>query len=140
MPGKRNTPTNRKELLAHRRENRQNMPLAEAIMWEHLRAHRIGAQFRRQHPFLNFIVDFYCAEVDLIIEIDGATHSTPQEISYDRYRQSKLEALGYVVIRFTNAEVIQTQDVVVERIKEKVAELRAEKAARKMQASRTHPL
>jgi very-short-patch-repair endonuclease len=140
MPGKRHTSTNRKELRAHRRENCQNMPLAESIMWEHLRMHRVGAHFRRQHPFLNFIVDFYCAEVDLIVEIDGATHSTPQEISYDQYRQSKLEALGYVVIRFTNEEVIRTQEVVVAAIKERLAELRAEKASLNIQVAPTHPL
>jgi very-short-patch-repair endonuclease len=140
MSGKRNTPTDRKALLDHRRENRQNMTLAESIIWGHLRAHRLGVQFRRQHPFLNYIVDFYCPEVDLIIEIDGVTHSTPEEISYDRYRQSRLEALGYIVVRYTNEQVIQTQEVVVESIREKVAELRAAKAARKMQVKQTHPL
>jgi very-short-patch-repair endonuclease len=140
MSGKRNTPTDRKALLVHRRENRQNMTLAESIVWEHVRAHRLGAQFRRQHPFLNYIVDFYCAEVDLVIEIDGATHSTPEEISYDQYRQSELEKLGYTVIRFTNVEVIETQEVVVDKIKQWIADLRAAKAARKEESTTTHPL
>jgi very-short-patch-repair endonuclease len=116
--------SNREELLERRRENRQNMPLAEAIVWEGVRMRRLGAHFRRQPSILNFIVDLYCAEVGLIVEIDGATHSTPDEISYDQYRQRKLEALGYTVIRFTNAEVIQTQDIVLEAIRAKVAELR----------------
>jgi leucyl-tRNA synthetase len=123
--------SNREELLERRVYNRQNMPLAEDIVWEGVRMRRLGTKFRRQQSFLNFIVDFYCSEVGLIVEIDGATHSTPEEISYDQYRQRKLEELGYTVIRFTNAEVIQTQDVVLDAIRAKVVELREMKKGRK---------
>ena len=122
--------SNREELLDRRVQNRQNMPLAEDIVWEGVRMRRLGTKFRRQPSILNFIVDFYCAEVGLIVEIDGATHSTPEEVNYDQYRQRKLEAIGYTVIRFTNAEVIQTQDVVLDAVRTKVEELREMKKRR----------
>lgn len=64
----------------------------------------MGVKFKRQRPILNFIVDFFCAELKLIIEIDGNSHFTKGD--YDRYRQDKLESMGFTIIRFSEGEVL----------------------------------
>jgi very-short-patch-repair endonuclease len=101
------------------------MPLAEKIMWNNLRMDRAGLPFRRQPSILNYIVDFYCAQLGLIIEIDGPSHTTAENIEYDRHRQERLEELGYDVIRFTNEEVINSPDEVMARIQRRMKELQA---------------
>jgi very-short-patch-repair endonuclease len=117
--------TNRPELREYRRKNRREMPLAEKIMWNNLRMNRVGPAFRRQQSILNFIVDFYCPALGLVVEIDGPSHTAAADIEYDRYRQEKLESLGYDVIRFTNEAVINSPDDVVEGIKRRMTELQA---------------
>ncbi len=94
-------------------------------MWNNLRGKRIGTHIRRQQSILNYIVDFYCAKVGLVIEIDGPAHLLPQEIEYDRYRQEDIEALGYDFIRFTADEATQNPDDVIDRIKRRIEELKA---------------
>ena len=74
----------------------------------------MGFAFKRQRSIDNFIVDFFCAELKLIIEIDGNSHYRKPE--YDYYRQEKLKGLGYTILRFTEGEVIQNIESVYERI------------------------
>jgi very-short-patch-repair endonuclease len=90
---------------------------AEQRLWEQLRKRRIlGYKFRRQHAIDRFIVDFYCPEASLIVEVDGPIHEyTPVE---DAVRQEYLESLGLQVIRFTNEEIFTSLDGVVEYIAE----------------------
>ena len=97
------------------REMRHEPTPAEHLLWQRLRGRRIqGAKFRRQHVIERFIVDFYCAEANLIIEVDGAIHDyTPEE---DAVRQAFLESMGFRIIRITNNKVIQSPDSVAERI------------------------
>ena len=65
-----------------------------------------GLRFKRQHPILYFIADFYCHKAKLIIEIDGAYHDIPEQYCFDRNRENELEELGLKVIRFTNEQVL----------------------------------
>jgi very-short-patch-repair endonuclease len=116
---------NRPELLAFRRENRQRPSAPEALMWNNLRGRRIGMHIRRQQGILNYIVDFYCAKVGLVIEIDGPTHLLPQEIEYDRYRQEDIEALGCDFIRFSTDDVTQNPDAVLASIRQRIEALKA---------------
>ena len=106
------------------RQMRHEPTTAENLLWQRLRGRRVqGAKFRRQYTIDRFIVDFYCAGSRLIIEVDGAIHEyTPAE---DALRQQFLENLGFHVLRFTNGEVIQSPDAVIERIVEVLLELKA---------------
>jgi very-short-patch-repair endonuclease len=99
------------------RQMRHQPTPAEDALWQRLRNRQIhNAKFRRQHAIERFIVDFFCVDAKLIIEVDGAIHDyTPIE---DAIRQQYLESLGLMVIRFTNGEVLQQIAGVVERIDE----------------------
>ena len=78
----------------------------------------------RQRPIDNFIVEFYCAALRLVIEIDGDSHFTEQGKAYDAERTSVLEGYGLVVVRFTNVEVLQDFEGVCWRLECLVCELR----------------
>lgn len=96
---------------ARARELRKQDTSAEAKLWQALRNRNIGSRkFRRQEEIEGYIVDFICPAAKLVIEVDGATHSTDQEIARDAYRTRVLEACGLHVIRFTNDEVYRTRD------------------------------
>lgn len=99
------------------RQMRHKSTPSEAALWQRLRNRRVvGAKFRRQYAIERFIVDFVCLEHTLIIEVDGSIHEHQQE--YDVIRQLFLEAQGFRVLRFTNGEVLQSLDAVVEVIGE----------------------
>lgn len=88
---------------------------AENLLWQKLRRRQLGGyKFRRQNPIGNYIVDFYCAETRLIVEVDGDIHAY-QEVS-DAKRTADLEAQGYRIIRFWNGQVFQNMDNVLEMI------------------------
>ena len=96
---------------------RQNMTDAEKILWQKLKNKQISnCKFRRQHPVDVTIVDFYCHEAKLIIEVDGEIHNTKENIINDSNRTSHLNNLGLVVIRFTNLDVENNIDYVIDRI------------------------
>jgi very-short-patch-repair endonuclease len=102
-------------ILAHAREMRHPQTPAESELWRALRNRQFKYKFRRQHPIDRFIVDFYCAEAKLLIEVDGASHLEPKKMEYDKLRTEYLEELGYKVIRFTNDDVrFNIQGVIVE--------------------------
>lgn len=84
------------------------MTKAEACLWKFiLKAGKLnGYKFRRQRPVLNYIADFMCPELMLIIEIDGITHLDEDVIKHDEIRQKKLEEIGFKVIRFQDGEVL----------------------------------
>ncbi|KKR21262.1 MAG: hypothetical protein UT48_C0010G0010 [Parcubacteria group bacterium GW2011_GWE2_39_37] len=89
-----------------RRNLRQQGVACEQIFWNKLRNRALnGLKFRRQYSVGKYIVDFYCPGIKLAIEIDGATHSTKQEINYDKQRQEYIENLGIKVKRYTNTEI-----------------------------------
>lgn len=84
------------------------MTKAEACLWKYeLRAKKLkGYSFRRQRPVLNYIADFMCTDLMLIIEVDGITHWDEEVVKKDKVRQRKLEEVGFKVIRFDDAEVL----------------------------------
>ena len=92
-------------ILARSREMRHSQTAAEATLWIHLRNRKMEFKFRRQHPIERFIIDFYCPEVKLCVEIDGESHLEPRQQEYDAARTKYLESLGCTVIRFANEEV-----------------------------------
>jgi very-short-patch-repair endonuclease len=96
---------------------RKNLTPAEKILWQELRNRNLsGFKFRRQHPIREFIVDFFCLEKELVIEIDGKIHQLPDVNEKDENRTAELERLGLTVIRFTNEEVINNKDAVLRKI------------------------
>jgi very-short-patch-repair endonuclease len=106
-----------KELVERARVLRKNMTKAEIILWSRIRSKKInGYKFRRQQPLLNYIVDFYCDELKLIIEVDGEIHSFSEQISYDRKRDNNLKINGYHIIRLSNLEVETELNTTISKI------------------------
>ncbi|MDY6450401.1 endonuclease domain-containing protein [Acinetobacter faecalis] len=104
-----------KNLKQASRDLRNNMTDAEKLLWSRLRNKQIlGLQFYRQKPILNFIVDFYCPAVNLVIECDGSQHFTEDGLEADRVRDEALAQLGLKVLRFDNGQVMGQIDDVVE--------------------------
>ena len=98
---------------------------AETRLWAGLRKHGVeGFRFRRQVRLQEFIVDFACHEAKLVVEVDGATHSTNEEVARDSERDRKLRADGWEVARFTNDEVFHNLEGVLETIRLKLLELK----------------
>lgn len=88
------------------RELRQNMTLSEVLMWNQLKqGQMLGYDFDRQRPIDNYIVDFYCKDLRLAIEIDGSYHSAEDVAANDSVRQNRLESLGVRFLRFSDLEV-----------------------------------
>jgi very-short-patch-repair endonuclease len=99
------------------RELRKRATPPEQLLWELLRNRRLsGLKFRRQHPLGGFVADFYCAAAQLIIELDGAVHQEPTQQERDRVRQQVLQMYGIACLRFTNREVFQHTEQVLQRI------------------------
>lgn len=103
--------------------NRKNPTEAEEIMWSLLKANNIGLHFRRQHVILNYIVDFFCAEKGLTIELDGGYHNDLQQKEYDEERTKHLTNLGYTELRFTNSELLCNPEGVLAKIKSEASNL-----------------
>ncbi len=106
-------------LIPRAREMRSNMTEPEKRMWYQC-LKQLPHRFRRQRPFGPYIVDFYCAEQKLVIEIDGDSHTTDDAITYDAERTAFLEGLGLRVVRFGNLEVMENIDGVFDRLNEEL--------------------
>lgn len=98
------------------RENRINPTDAEIILWQNLRGRALKTKFLRQFIIADYIVDFVSLQARLIIEVDGAYHVETEQKEYDEGRTVRLESLGFKVLRFTNAEVLNQTDDVIKRI------------------------
>ena len=101
MRGRRGTPRARRfaKLLRKRPTPTENR------VWQLVRNRRmLGLKFRRQHPIRGFVVDFYCAELSLVLEVEGDVHLTPQQLAVDRERAAILEGLGLRVLRIRNQD------------------------------------
>jgi very-short-patch-repair endonuclease len=86
---------------------------AERVLWQRLRGKQLGVTFRRQHPYLNYVLDFVCFERRLVVEVDGSQHL---ESLHDQRRDRDLQAAGFKVLRFWNNEVLTQTDAALERI------------------------
>jgi very-short-patch-repair endonuclease len=106
-----------KTLTQRARRLRRDLTDAERKLWYRLRAHRLaGLSFRRQAPCGPFIADFLCAAACLVIEVDGATHSTDEELAYDAQRNAWFADNGYRILRVTNDDAHRNLDGVCETI------------------------
>jgi very-short-patch-repair endonuclease len=98
---------NKKSLLEIRRRLRKDSTQAEIFLWSQLRASKLnGLKFKRQHSIGNYIVDFYCASLKLIIEADGGIHSSFDQSEKDKFRDQNLREMGYTILRFPNEEIL----------------------------------
>ena len=109
---------NRRNLKTKRKHLRNNPTQAEAFLWGYLKDSQLeGRKFRRQSSIKSFIVDFYCPEEKLVIELDGDFHFDEKAIKDDERRTQKLETEGLRVIRFENQEVLLNLEAVLLKIK-----------------------
>jgi adenine-specific DNA-methyltransferase len=109
------------ELLSRARQMRRQTSDAEALLWCYLRNRQLlGYKFRRPVVLEPYIVDFACLEAKLIIEADGGQHA--EQASYDARRTTRLEEMGYKVLRFWNHEILGDTDAVLERIASELRE------------------
>ena len=112
IPGQRVT----KEKLQRAKELRRDMTPAEKLLWNELRANKLGVHFRRQQVIAGFIVDFYCHKAALVVEVDGDIHDLQQE--EDTRREKVLTDLGLRIVRFRNEDILKDLSMVLEKIKE----------------------
>ena len=95
------------------------MTKAEELLWQKIRKRQIcNKRFLRQYSVGKYVIDFYCPEIKLAIEVDGVTHNSNEEINYDKYRQQEIENLGIKFLRFRNEEIFNDIDMIVLKIKE----------------------
>jgi very-short-patch-repair endonuclease len=95
---------------------------AEKLFWKIVRNRAVnGLKFRRQHPIGHFIVDFYCHEVKLAIELDGDVHDVDEVKQYDKARQKVVEELGITLLRFDNEIIFTNPDGVLIKISEHIS-------------------
>ncbi|MFC1949254.1 endonuclease domain-containing protein [Chloroflexota bacterium] len=110
-----------KDLKQYSRQLRTSMTDAEKRLWAKIRMRQLkGHQFYRQKPIGDYIVDFFCPEAKLVIEVDGSHHLVGETIEYDRVRDEYLSSLDLRILRFTNNDVLTNIDGVVERIGEEI--------------------
>ena len=103
---------------------RKNMTYAEKIMWDELKNKKLlKFRLRRQHPIDIFIVDFYCHELKLVIEIDGEFHNEEEIKEYDDGRTCEIEKFGIKILRFTNYQVLNHRGFVIKEIIETINRL-----------------
>ncbi len=99
------------------RELRQVETETEKIMWESLRGRRLnGLKFRRQHPYEHYVLDFFCVEHQLVVELDGSVHDVSDQAAYDEERTRFLNEHDLRVIRFRNEEVKKNLPSVLQKI------------------------
>jgi very-short-patch-repair endonuclease len=109
------------QLVEQARKMRKNLTFAEQKLWQFFRStppfcRGGGVKVWRQKAIAHFVVDFYCPKLKLVIEVDGASHFTPEGMEYDQARTKILEGYGLTVIRFTNDEVINHFEGVCKQI------------------------
>ena len=102
------------------RELRKELTRAEAVLWQHLRDRRLfNKKFRRQHVLRGFILDFYCPEEKLVIELDGSIHLTQKE--YDKLRQACIEDIEIRFLRFNNNDILKKINKVLKTIEKSLS-------------------
>ena len=112
-----------KNLKQLSRNLRNNSTHSEIKLWQELRAAKLGYTFNRQKPILDYIVDFYCKPLHLVIELDGLSHWELEQIEKDEKRQAELEDLGLHFLRFDDSEVFKDMENVIRTIELTIEEL-----------------
>ncbi len=96
------------------------MTLSEVLLWREIKGKRLGVRFSRQISIDTYIVDFYCKDLQLAIEVDGSIHLKQGQQTRDRYRQNRLESLGVRFVRYSTFDVKNNLNWVLEGIKKEV--------------------
>src|SRR5690606_33966567 len=113
------------------RNLRNNSTQSEIRLWECLKGKQmLGYDFHRQKPLLSFIADFYCYELELVIELDGYSHQFDEVIQNDKKKQMELEELGLKIIRFDDSEVMNEIDNVLAAIEVYILDYKKRKQMR----------
>ena len=102
--------------IPQRLELRKKLTVPERILWSRLRCQQLGTKFRRQQGVGHYIVDFYCAEFSLVIELDGDSHYSPEALVYDKQRDAFMQSRNIHTLRVANNEVINNLDGVLSHI------------------------
>jgi very-short-patch-repair endonuclease len=119
---------NKKSHTSRRRALRRSMSKTEVILWEKLsRKQMNGCKFRRQYGVDQYVLDFYCPQLKLVIEVDGDSHFMPGAGKHDKIRQQHIELYGIKFLRFTNVDVCENLDGVCLEIYKKIEEVRSAK-------------
>lgn len=105
------------------KELRAKMTDAEEILWNRIKVNEWHFKFRRQHPVSNYIADFYCHHVRLIIELDGGYHENKEVKIYDDARENDIKKLGITVLRFKNEQVMNDLEIVLDKINSTIIQL-----------------
>ena len=106
-----------KNLKEFSRDLRSHSTLSEILLWQKLRSSQFrGYAFNRQKPLGNYIVDFYCLKLDLVIEVDGNSHFFEESVMEDQERQKVIERMGVNFLRFSDLEVKRSMPSVLEEI------------------------
>jgi len=108
---------NRSSFKQRRKNLRNQSTKSEIIFWQKIKNKQLGVKFRRQYNIGYFIVDFYCHELKLIIELDGSIHYEEEINEHDKIRQKVLENNGYIIIRYSNHKILDDIDSVVSNLK-----------------------
>ncbi|MDF3077435.1 MAG: hypothetical protein K0S09_1324 [Sphingobacteriaceae bacterium] len=111
---------------------RNEMTKAEACLWKYvLRASSMkGYRFTRQRPVFNFIADFMCKELNLIIEVDGFTHTWEMTVAKDELKEAELLKAGFRTIRFSDDEVLTSINGVADAIRKVIEEIELQSSIR----------
>jgi acetylglutamate kinase len=104
-------------------ELRNRMTPAEEVLWKLIHINEWKLKFRRQHPIWNYVADFYCHKLKLVIELDGGIHEQEEVKKYDQARETHLKEFGLTVLRFKNEQVLKNSDEVLKEIAQIIAHL-----------------
>ena len=116
-----------KNLKEFSRKLRNNSTLGEVLLWQSLKAAQLkGYKFNRQKPLGNYIVDFYCKRLNLVIEVDGSSHWSEDAVVNDRIRQEILEDMGLRFLRFEDVDVRKNMPLVLHTILQFIEEFEKE--------------
>jgi len=107
-------------------ELRARMTQAEEILWDLIKINEWHLKFRRQHPIANYIADFYCHNVKLVIELDGGYHENKEVRIYDAARENEIKEYGITVLRFKNEEVLHNIEEVLTKIGDTISSIKRE--------------
>lgn len=110
--------TYQRHLRNTRKHLRNNTTFYEGLLWEEIKGNKLGVRFRRQVSIDNYVVDFACLTLKIVIEIDGQNHFTAIGKVNDGNRDECLQQNGFIILRFENIEIKNQRELVVEKIKE----------------------
>ncbi len=129
---------NKREMLERRKKLRNNATQEEKLLWKYLRKSYVAdAKFRRQHSVGYYVLDFYCPEVRLAVELDGGGHYTEEVMEYDKTRDEYLKALNIKTIRFNNRDVKNNMTGILDLLGDEIENRRGETST---QATTSQPL